>query len=103
MGPSKLKAARAHVEVLLLLPGFARDWLAEEEELRVADHLGDSTIWVLKEDGDGPKLIFGEDVCCWVSSPAGGEFEPEVLEYFIFLEPTTRESEGNIDNGADPE
>ena len=86
VGPSELKAARAHVEVLLLLPGFARDQLAEEEQLRVADHLGDSTIRVLKEDGDGPKLIVGEDVCGRVSGPAGGEFEPKVLEYLIFLE-----------------
>ena len=86
VGPSKLKAARAHVEVLLLFPGFARDWLAKEEKLGVTDHLGDSTIGVLEEDGDGPKLIFGEDVCCWVSRPAGGEFEPKVLQDLIFLE-----------------
>ena len=86
VGPSELKAARAHVEVLLLLPGFAGYWLAEEEKLRVADHLGDSTIGVLEEDGDGPKLIFGEYVRCWVFGPARGEFEPEVLEDLILLE-----------------
>ena len=31
VGPPELEAARAHVEVLLLLPGFTGDWLAEEE------------------------------------------------------------------------
>ena len=86
VGSSELKAAGAHVKVLFLLPGFARDWLAEEEELGVTDHLGDSTIRVLEEDGDGPKLIIGVNVRCWVSGPARGEFEPEVLEDFIFLE-----------------
>ena len=49
VSPPKLEAAWAHVEVLLL-PGFTDNWLAEEEELGVADHLGDGTIWVLKED-----------------------------------------------------
>ena len=46
----------------------------------VADHLGDSTIRVLEEDGDGPKLIIGVDVHGWVFGPARGEFKTEVRE-----------------------
>ena len=86
MGPPELEAAGAHVEVLLLLPGLAGDWLAEEEQVGIAYHLGDSTIWVLKEDGDGPKLIGWEDVRGWVFGPAGSEFEVEVQEDLVLPE-----------------